>query len=381
MRIYYVTDSPIPSRKANGIQVMKMCQAFARQGGDVELLCYRLAPDGIDLFEFYGVSECFRIAGPGLPAFSRPTRIFNTALQLARLLLEREPGIVYSRDAYLLGALMLWPRLRMPCALEMHIPPLDAAQRALMARGFAHPCFRRLVLISRALEEEYHRIFGGLLRGKSMVAHDGADDLLAGTGAEAEADYRQRSRRFTLGYIGNLYSGRGIRTICGLADRLPDCAFEVVGGTDGDLARWDPENRKRDNLTFHGFVEPARIPAYLTACDVMLAPYHRTVMTGRRRKVDTSQWMSPLKVFEYMAAGKPIVASRLPVLGEVLSDGHNALLAEPEDLDAWVERIGQLRADAGLRERIGRQARADFLKEHTWDRRARDLLAAIAARP
>jgi glycosyltransferase involved in cell wall biosynthesis len=83
--------------------------------------------------------------------------------------------------------------------------------------------------------------------------------------------------------------------------------------------------------------------------------------------------MSPLKLFEYMSAGKPIVASDLPVLREVL-DEANAVLVDPEDADAWARALESLR-DAGLRERLGVRARRDFLERHTWDIRARKVLA------
>jgi glycosyltransferase involved in cell wall biosynthesis len=88
--------------------------------------------------------------------------------------------------------------------------------------------------------------------------------------------------------------------------------------------------------------------------------------------------MSPLKLFEYMAAGRPIIVSDLPVLREVVHDGVDALMCEPENTTAWEEALGRLARDADLRARLGREARAEFLRRHTWTARARAALSGIA---
>jgi len=84
-----------------------------------------------------------------------------------------------------------------------------------------------------------------------------------------------------------------------------------------------------------------------------------------------------MKMFEYMAAGLPIVSSDLPVLREVLENGRNALLVSPDDLDAWAKAISLLAANAGLRRRLGEAARADLIEYYTWETRARSVLADL----
>jgi glycosyltransferase involved in cell wall biosynthesis len=89
--------------------------------------------------------------------------------------------------------------------------------------------------------------------------------------------------------------------------------------------------------------------------------------------------MSPLKIFEYMAAGKAIIASDLPTLREVLRDRDNALLVPPDDLDAWTRAVCELAADAAERQRLGARALSDFAGQHSWQARAHRIMAAFAS--
>jgi glycosyltransferase involved in cell wall biosynthesis len=92
------------------------------------------------------------------------------------------------------------------------------------------------------------------------------------------------------------------------------------------------------------------------------------------------RWMSPLKLFEYMSYAKPIIASDLPVLREVLEDGRTALLAAPDDPEPWVAALERLRDDAGLRQKLGAEALAHFEGNYTWTSRARRVIEAVGTR-
>jgi glycosyltransferase involved in cell wall biosynthesis len=112
---------------------------------------------------------------------------------------------------------------------------------------------------------------------------------------------------------------------------------------------------------------------YYARLDIVLAPYQRRVAL-RGGRGDIARWMSPLKIFEYMAAGKPVVASDLPVLREVLEDGREALLVPPDDIEAWAAAIERLLASPELRQRLSRSAHQKFMRQFTWQARARKML-------
>lgn len=115
----------------------------------------------------------------------------------------------------------------------------------------------------------------------------------------------------------------------------------------------------------------------MAAADVLLMPYQTRVSIGVGEH-DTAQWMSPMKMFEYLASGVPIISSDLPVLREVLEHGRNALLVAPDRPDLWVAALDRLVADPELARRLGEAGHTDYLARHTWDNRASQLLAIAA---
>lgn len=122
-------------------------------------------------------------------------------------------------------------------------------------------------------------------------------------------------------------------------------------------------------VIFTGAVAHERVPALLDACDILVAP-HVPLADG------SDFFGSPTKVFEYMAMGKAIVASRLGQIGEVLSDEETALLVEPGNVEQLTAALMRIAETPELRARIGRNAREAAVKEHTWGHNARRVLDA-----
>ncbi len=373
MRLLYVSLSYVPSRRASSVQVMKMCAALARQGHEVRLITKWSPPRqeaGVeDPFRFYGVAADFRLEPLRRPDWKGGGVLW--LLLLWRRLVARRgwAEVVYSRD--LVGA-WLASRAGLRVLFEAHAPPRGRWQSALFRR--LAPRLERLVVISRALAELYAE--RGLLPPglEVVVAHDAGEPAPAAAAGGAVAG--DRAAPIRLGYVGHLYRGRGLAMLRQLARRLPACKIHVIGGSEADLAHERTSSAELPNLVFEGFVPPGRLAERYAELDILLMPYERRV-EGPSGASDTVRWMSPLKLFEYMAAGKPIVASDLPVLREVLEDGRNALLASPDDPDAWEAAVTRLVDDPALRARLGAAARSDLLREHTWDARARRVLAGL----
>ena len=154
-----------------------------------------------------------------------------------------------------------------------------------------------------------------------------------------------------------------------MAHALPDMDFHIVGGTPEDIAFWKDKTSNMTNLFLHGHVSPARTSAFMMNCDILLAPYQQKVEVAGGGG-NTVQWMSPLKIFEYMSSGKPMICSDLPVLHEVLDNGVTALLCPPDDLAAWQMALQKLYKDSILAQDIGRKAKEKFLACYTWKKRA-----------
>ena len=110
--------------------------------------------------------------------------------------------------------------------------------------------------------------------------------------------------------------------------------------------------------------------------DILLMPYQEKVSIGVKGH-DTAQWMSPMKMFEYMATGLPIISSDLPSLREVLQNKKNALLVSPSDPRAWCDALDCLSLDSELACRIGKKAYQDYKDKYTWGARARKIISLL----
>lgn len=367
MNIAYLSNSAIPSRTANSVHVMKMCQAFADNGNQVRLYARR-GPLQSDVSRHYGVEKSFDLCFSDYPAIPGLSH-FVYSRQVARTVRgEPLPDLLYARHIYSLYGLR-----NSGCALiyEAHSSPANPLQRHMESRLCKHPRLQRFVVISEALRGYYLKLFPHLDPERIQVAHDAADpvDLTAATDGPAWTGRRDAPQ---IGYTGHLYPGKGMELIAELAPRLPGMDFHVIGGTEADVARWR-QDCDSPNLFLHGFVPHGRLNQYYRHLDVLIAPYQARVAAAGS-KGNIADWMSPLKLFEYMSAGKPIVCSDLPVLREVLEHDRTALLAPATDPDAWARALNRLAREPDLGESIATAAHQQFLDHHTWQQRAAAVL-------
>jgi glycosyltransferase involved in cell wall biosynthesis len=134
--------------------------------------------------------------------------------------------------------------------------------------------------------------------------------------------------------------------------------------------RWLELGQSAERFLYAGQVIPERVPLYLSAFDVCAMPFPWTE--------HFAYYASPIKLFEYMAARRAIVASNLPSTAEVLADGESGLLIPPSDVDALAAAVARLRDDPALRERLAARAYELVMARYTWAARARYILNHVA---
>jgi glycosyltransferase involved in cell wall biosynthesis len=368
-----VAGTALPSRVASAVNVLKMCRSFAAAGHEVTLYARGRQEDAAAVFDAYGLERDFELvlrAPPGL----RLTKNLLYPAQVAREVARRPPpDLLYGRHAYALACAAGRNAARF--AYEAHALPKRRPRLLAEAWLFRRPRFSLLVAISRALADDYGARFPSLKGREVLVAHDGADPVAA----EADGPLPGRPGAPRIGYVGHLYPGKGMEMVAAVAALLPECDVHAIGGTERDLASWRGLCAGLANLHFHGFVPHGQVPARLARFDLLLAPPAARVSSAAGREI--GRWMSPLKVFEYMAAGKPILASDIPALREILRDGETALLLPPGEPEAWAAAARALLRDPGRAAALGARARAALLAEYTWDARAARILARLPPPP
>ena len=177
---------------------------------------------------------------------------------------------------------------------------------------------------------------------------------------------------FSCGYFGHLYEGRGIEVIISLAELLPEVLFLVFGGNEDDLKRLSSKNLT-SNISLMGHVDNSLAREIMLAVDCLLMPYQEKVSIGQKGH-DTAKWMSPMKMFEYMASNNPIISSDLPALKEILQNKHNALLVKCDDVQAWKESVLMLIEDKDLALNISTKAYQQYKDLYNWDCRAKSII-------
>ncbi len=383
--VYYISPSVLPSRSANSAHVVHQCSGFAAIGAEVTLIAKRAVAEAESLPA--AVEAAYGVPA-GLIRFDTVSRRLSRGdnLRIAAHALSRlrstapPPDVILSRNLY--AAYVLAVGGRRPMVFETH--QIETGLRGLLQRTV----MTRPNVLTIVISEKLRKILTahhGLAPRHVLVLHDAAPDGISPLDPEEKqaglqslvAGIDLTPYRAVCGYFGQLYAGRGIELIETMAQARPDIGFLIFGGNESELVPRRRDNRLA-NLHFVGFVPHPTAQRAMAACDLLLMPYQRSVSIGVKGH-DTARWMSPMKMFEYLASGTPIISSDLPVLREVLDDGVNALLAGPDDPKEWLNCLDRLVEDSDLGRSIGTAAHRSYVRQHTWSARARKILQATRA--
>jgi glycosyltransferase involved in cell wall biosynthesis len=387
MKIVLIAPTYLPALRANTIQVMKMAQAIASLGHNLTVLVPQVQVDRRefswdDLAHQYGLSSEFNIEW----------------LSTHPRMRSYDFGVKSVRRSRNLGVELIYTRLPQSAAIasmsgistiyEIHDLPQGRMGPSMLRRFLKGDGARALILITTALRNAVEEKYGQSLNdGKRhpiplIVEPDGVDlvryqKILKPQQARCllSKNIPLQPSSFLVGYTGHLYPGRGSEMILAMANQLPDVHFLLVGGEPADVkrVRQKVDDVGLKNITITGFIPNAEIAQYQAACDVLLMPYQRKVAASSGG--DIAKYLSPMKLFEYMACGRPIISSDLPVLKEILNQ-ENAILLPPEDLAAWVCAIKDLYKNPEKSAKLAAHAQKDVQK-YSWESRAQNIISAV----
>jgi len=361
-------------RQACQEQTVNTVAALARRGHAVTLLMPQGAGDpglsAADLKTWFGVEGDFRLV-------QRPSRWVGETLPTSLMWLRqvfRDPeavaaDLLYSRIPAMLTMGQFAP---LPFATDHYRPWPDdlPAIRPLIRRAARQRSCLGLIIHSRHAAESYRR--AGVDEAQILVAHNGAGATGTTLGkADARSLLGLPTDRPIAVYAGRINAEKGLDQVLALARLRPEVLFLLVGSEgDGPIER---EAAGQDNVRVLPWAEPASLPAWLQAADVLLIPSSRAPLQRYRNCV------LPMKLFAYLAAGRPILAPVSPDTAELLKHDENALLVPPERPEVAAAALDRLLGDPALAERLGAAARL-LSKDLTWDRRAEKVSTFLEAR-
>ena len=404
MRIAYTCHDAFPSASTNTQQTFWTLVEVARLGISVDLIVPAIVrdsehADGHDAGAGAGddprgmVARYYGLPGEALPERlgiialgDRPLRgpleigrfdwhvgrhVNGPAAQSSAPKLDGGPyDLVWTRDPL---ALLSSVRAQLPTIFETYRPDFATRRRFAPWRRMCltSPYLRGVVTHSRLAADAF--VAAGVAAAHVLVAHNGfAPSIL-------DPVLTQREARTRLGlplegpiavYAGHVGPAKGVDVLVSLAAAVPQASIVIVGTSpdspDGQRLREAARRAGARNVLLRPRVPLAEVPAYLYAADCLLIPPTGEPLHRFRRTV------LPMKLFMCLAAGRPILAPRLPDIQEVLTDGENARLVSPDDVREAGSALASLLADQALRERLSRGARV-AAAQYTWAARARRI--------
>jgi glycosyltransferase involved in cell wall biosynthesis len=391
MRIGYVHSRGFPSVEANVVQVVQMCRALASLGHEVTLFIPRAetyssdAAARADIPRLLGEQLTFEIVlVPRVKILGR-LEVLGSVRGTLNALRQHQLDLIYTRNPW---SVLFLPRAGVPYIFEAHEEKLHDRSRLLgeflkrrIVRNSHQPSCALVVTISEELRKIWEGY--GVPHDKLLAAHDAVElEMFSPSLTKNEA----REELYELHpssliphpspivvYTGALKSDRGIDLVLDAAQVLPGLQFYFVGGSAQEISHWKSVagNAHLGNVHFPGKVPRREIPLWLAAADILLMMW--------TWKVPTIRGCSPMKMFEYMAANRLIVGPAFPTICEVLENGKDSILFEPDNTEALIASLKQALSKLSDPS-LPHAAYEKVARDYTWRARCRRILVALSTR-
>ena len=365
--ISYIVDATLPNNSAYSIHIMKMCEAFAVHGLKIKLYINSDSYSKDKLFKSYGIKNKFEIESIGK---TKLLGVFNRVAFSTKSIIKSRKSLIYTRDPIILTIALL---LNKKAIYEAHgfIEFFSRRLEKVFSKfQILHKKkILKVVCISEALKQAYVSRYA-INQKKIIVLHDGVN--LENFTSKSELF---KTTQLKIAFFGSLYEGKGLEIIVEIAINMEEVLFHIYGGENWQIDQIKDKllGLNIKNIIFHGHVQNSEIPSIQSTYDILLMPYKNKVI-GRGVE-DISQWMSPMKMFEYMASGSVIISSNLPVIQEVLNT-NNAYLVDPDNIDQWIDTIKHIEKNKLEAKNKALKALRD-VEKYSWKSRAEFLLGVM----
>jgi glycosyltransferase involved in cell wall biosynthesis len=373
MRLIFIFNSRLPTPRAHGIQVAAMSEAFAASGIETEIWLPKIPNDiSEDIFSYYKIQRIFQIRQ--LKSLSLNNVFFPAGLiyrvryltfLISVLLKPKRPtDIFFTRHPEIAWCLSL---LGYRVIFELHnwIAKKKKINRILLKKVFL------IVATTNLIKEEL--IKSGFIQDKILVAPHGVEL------SKFMIDLPKAETRHRLGwpldkkiivYTGHLYDRKGVQTIIAAAKQLPsDYQIYLIGGLPSDIAKIKAATADIETILVLGSKKHEEIPFCLQAADILL------IANSSQDQVE-SYYTAPLKLFEYLASGRPIVASDVPALREFLTPDL-AVLVQPDQPVKMAKALISLAQDANRQAGYAQRGQ-QLARNFNWASRAQKIITAVS---
>lgn len=380
-KLFYIVNAKIPSDRANGYQICKMCEEFSNAGLKVELLVpTRESRFQGDPFKFYNINKNFRfnkIRSFDFVKYHKYLGKYSFWLQsiiyFFKLLFKKigKDAIIYSRNPEIVW---LFSLRGYKTIFEVH----RWAETKIWLFEYFVKRAKKAVAVTNELKKRC--LASGFSENNILIAPDAVDLKVFNldiSKSSAREKLKLPQDKIILGYIGRFRTmgeEKGIpeilKAISLLAKNYANIFFLAIGGTreDIDLYKDAAKNLEIDDkILMLEKVERAKVAIYQKACDMLLMPFPYTK--------HFAYYMSPLKMFEYMASKRPIIASDLPSVKDILNE-NNAILIKPDDCKDLAESVERIIINKELGNGLADQAFKD-VQEYSWEKRVVRILNFI----
>ena len=373
MKIACITTSQIPSSTANSIQAMKVCHALKQNGAEIRLWVPKFkTASWNELADLYGLQVEFPVEWL---SFRKALRQYDFCWKAVEEAKKWGAKVLYT---WALQSAVFAQRRMFTTAMEFHDFPMGKIGPLLFKQYIQHQHNTLSLTTTRALAEGLEKRYGFKFRqGSLQIAPNGTDPQRY-RHLPNPTKVRQQlglDENITVGFTGHFYRGRGVDLLLEIAIRLPQVNFLWVGGKEEHVRPWREELKERNinNVILTGFIHNQQLPLYQAACDILVMPYGKKISGSSGG--DITKVINPMKMFDYMASERAIIASEIPVFHEVLSE-QAALFCPPDDSQAWVQTIQHLAENEQLRNSLAQHAR-QLSQQYSWVARASRSLALI----
>lgn len=370
MRIFWIFHGRFPSEKAAALFAGRSAESFAHEGVDVTLIVPRRrnAMEGnqekltsVQLV-YIPTIDVFGIPVMRSAAFYISFVTFSLAVAIYVFFRAKRDDVVYSNESLPL-LLTGW---RYPAVYEVHDFP---EQKSWLYKALFQMSHKILATNAWKADELGKRF---AVPREKIIVEPNAVDVDAFDMSLSRLEVRQQLSipadvRAAV-YTGHLYSWKGVDTLAGAASLMSDVQVFVVGGTEHDIEEFRKKFLHISNLHIVGHRPHAEMPLWQRAADVLVLP-------NTAKEEISARYTSPLKLFEYMASGTPIVASRLPSIESIVSE-NEAYFFEPDNEQSLADAI--LVSVSDPESLIRAQAARMRIADHTWEMRASRILRALS---